>query len=554
MTDRVRRAGWLAGAALVSILPPLAMLSAERAGAQPAKAAGPPEFALVPADGLGFIHIKVADLWTSAAGKKLQKHKDAAEVIARIEKTLGAPIAEVERVTIVARTTDEGLLTLVALGKPAAKEKILAVLVPQAESQKVGEKVLYTSKQPGTPAVHFIDDRLYAIGGSGAVRSFVERRGAAKTEGPLAPALAQAAGKHHLVAGVALNEKVVREWEDGVRKARGQDLIGQTMIRSVDLLRPLVQLQTATLAADFAEETQVHLRMMFPNDAGAEKGLAAARDGIELLQLVTNVLIAEIAKQANMAETRDHLRQIEAAFAAVRFAREGKVIDVNLRARLQLATLASAAVGMTSAQSSIGRRQSQRNLSEIGLALHTYHNDFNTFPAAAITDKDGKPLLSWRVAILPYLEQNLFNQFKHDEPWDSPHNKALLKHMPRIYGPPGLAGGEPVGTYYQAFVGTGAAFELTEKLSVAKFRDGTHLTIMIAEASEPVPWTKPEDLPYDDKKPLPKVGGTLFKDGFHALFGDRSIQFIKSSIDEATLRRLITRSDGEVIDFRQFVK
>src|SRR5262245_39481877 len=70
------------------------------------------------------------------------------------------------------------------------------------------------------------------------------------------------------------------------------------------------------------------------------------------------------------------------------------------------------------------RPRSSNNLKEIGLALHNYHAAHNHFPPAAICDKDGQPLLSWRVAILPYIEQaNLYRQFKLDEPWDSEHNK-----------------------------------------------------------------------------------------------------------------------------------
>ena len=73
------------------------------------------------------------------------------------------------------------------------------------------------------------------------------------------------------------------------------------------------------------------------------------------------------------------------------------------------------------------RSQCVNNLKQIGLAMHNYHAQQNKFPGAAITNKQGKPLLSWRVAILPLLDQQgLYEKFKLDEPWDSPHNRALL--------------------------------------------------------------------------------------------------------------------------------
>ncbi len=103
------------------------------------------------------------------------------------------------------------------------------------------------------------------------------------------------------------------------------------------------------------------------------------------------------------------------------------------------------------------RAQCTNNLKQIGLALHNYHSATNGFPAAAITSKDGKPLLSWRVAILPFIEQqNLYNEFHLDEAWDSPHNKALIARMPKTYLCPTAPVRQEGTTTYKAFVGGGA--------------------------------------------------------------------------------------------------
>ena len=73
---------------------------------------------------------------------------------------------------------------------------------------------------------------------------------------------------------------------------------------------------------------------------------------------------------------------------------------------------------------------------------------------AASHDKNGKPLLCWRVHILPYLgEEKLYKEFHLDEPWDSPHNKKLLSQMPKIYRAPGALAADTSATYYQVFVG-----------------------------------------------------------------------------------------------------
>src|SRR5208337_936304 len=92
-----------------------------------------------------------------------------------------------------------------------------------------------------------------------------------------------------------------------------------------------------------------------------------------------------------------------------------------------------------SAREAARRAQCVNNIKQIMLAMHNYISANNAFPRD-ITDKNGKPLLSWRVAILPYVEQGvLFDKFKLDEPWDSPHNQELLKYMPLVYQCPSRA-------------------------------------------------------------------------------------------------------------------
>jgi RNA polymerase sigma factor (sigma-70 family) len=190
-------------------------------------------------------------------------------------------------------------------------------------------------------------------------------------------------------------------------------------------------------------------------------------------------------------------------------------------------------------------------LRSIARAIHAYLDANNlAFPSAAITSADGKPLLSWRVAILPYLgtkEKALHAEFKLDEPWDSPHNKALLSRMPKVYAPVVKTGDEKYETYYQGFVGTGALFENGQTVKVPDVTDGTVNTLMVVEAENRVPWTKPEDLPFEANKPLPKLGGQ-FKDGFAAATADGTPHFIKKTIDPTLLNALVTRNGGEVID------
>ncbi len=207
------------------------------------------------------------------------------------------------------------------------------------------------------------------------------------------------------------------------------------------------------------------------------------------------------------------------------------------------------------------RAQSNNNLKMIALAMHNHHDTYNGMPASAAYSKANKPLLSWRVALLPFVEEGaLYKEFKLDEPWDSKHNKKLLARIPKVYAPP-IQGkpARPGSTYYQVFTGADAGFnprdiravgQLTLGPRIASFTDGTSNTILVAEAQTPVPWTKPDDLVYDAKKPVPKLGG-LFREGFHVAMADGSTRFIGRKIDPVILRALITPRGGEIIDWRK---
>jgi prepilin-type processing-associated H-X9-DG protein len=195
------------------------------------------------------------------------------------------------------------------------------------------------------------------------------------------------------------------------------------------------------------------------------------------------------------------------------------------------------------------RVQCVNNLKQIALALHNFHASNNAFPRPAILDQKGKPLLSWRVAILPYIEQQtLYDKFKLDEPWDSPHNQALLKEMPPIFRCPIRTKGEPFTTTYRVLVGKGALFEKDTDIAVADVTDGTSNTLMVVEAKDAVPWSKPEDLSFDPAAAPSLVGaGSPHPGGFNASMADGSVRFFKTTIDVKVLRSLITRAGGEVI-------
>jgi hypothetical protein len=200
------------------------------------------------------------------------------------------------------------------------------------------------------------------------------------------------------------------------------------------------------------------------------------------------------------------------------------------------------------------RTQSVLNLKQIGIAMHNYHDVHKTFPPAAKCDPNGKPLLSWRVLILPYLDQqSLFQQFHLDEPWDSPHNKALIGKMPAVYRSPLSKLADRTRTNYLLPVGPAAAFAGPKCIQFKEVRDGTSNTVMTLEAddSHAVVWTKPDDLSFDPKDPLKGLGG-LMEDGFHAGIMDGSVRYVSKTISPDLFKALVTPDGGEPIDFSSF--
>jgi prepilin-type processing-associated H-X9-DG protein len=193
------------------------------------------------------------------------------------------------------------------------------------------------------------------------------------------------------------------------------------------------------------------------------------------------------------------------------------------------------------------RNESANNLKEIGLGILNYEDEHKHLPARAIFDKQGKPLLSWRVLILPQLEEGeLYKQFHLDEPWDSEHNKPLIDKMPYTYMHPKFD--EPGKTLYQAVVGKGFAFEGTEGTQLASFTDGLAQTIWVVEVSpsKAVPWTKPEDWTPDENDFFKDLGGLFAGDIFNAAFADGHVDgFSTKTTIPTTFKAMLTRNGGE---------
>ncbi len=197
------------------------------------------------------------------------------------------------------------------------------------------------------------------------------------------------------------------------------------------------------------------------------------------------------------------------------------------------------------------------NLKQIGLALHNYQSVYGVFPPAYIADEKGKPLHSWRVLILPYLEeQKLYDEYDFSEPWDGPHNSKLLAKMPRMFSCPARdkdATRRPSRTSYVAVTGAGTMFPGSESVGFDQVTDGSANTLMVVDtANVEIPWTKPEDLDIRTMslKLNDKQNPSISSDhagGAQVLFADGSCRFLKASINTDLVKSLLTISGGEPI-------
>lgn len=202
---------------------------------------------------------------------------------------------------------------------------------------------------------------------------------------------------------------------------------------------------------------------------------------------------------------------------------------------------------IAAAQQAAQRTNQRNNLKQATLSMFNFHDTFGHFPAAD-GDGNGKTGLSWRVHLLPYMDQGeLYEQFRLDEPWDSDHNKALISQMPLVYKVDGVE--QPGMTTMHVFVGEKCAFQDGKGMSMRDITDGTSNTIMavIAGPQTAVPWTQPGGLKLNEEDPISVMG--FLNDSFPAAMMDGSVRDIARMIDPATLSLLIQPKDGQPVQF-----
>ena len=198
------------------------------------------------------------------------------------------------------------------------------------------------------------------------------------------------------------------------------------------------------------------------------------------------------------------------------------------------------------------RMRTQNNFKQAGLGTLNWSSANDHFPKPfldesarefpPVPESELKNKLSWRVTLLPFLEQdNLYRRFARSEAWDSSTNKPLSQSVVMSYSD----ADSPLDptTRLRCFYGPNTMFEVNRKVYVNDVLDGTSNTILYVEGAEKVTWSQFNEYKYDPNGPLPALGHPK-RDTFAAVMVDGSVHQIRKNMSPATLRNLITRNDG----------
>ncbi len=355
-----------------------------------------------------------------------------------------------------------------------------------------------------------------------------------------------------------------------------------TLLIAVEPVRPLItgllQSQMDQIPPPFVEFTEIpelldaillqldientenglKLVMLGVDDASTKRLEEILLNGLDMARIITlSQMSAELDRQEGavpQAMKRYMERMADKVVGAMTPKREGRRLTIESPLDYGLSYQAVMMMGLAMPVMRVApvarqpRARARNNMKQIALAMHNHHSAYRELPDAAIRDDEGKPLLSWRVKVLPFVEQQaLYEQFRLDEPWDSDHNRKLLGQMPDVFRSPRI-NTKPGMTVYQVPFGDGLMFSDNGPTRFRDVLDGLSNSIMLVEtdAELAVEWTKPADWEVDPDKPLKGIG--IGPDGnIDVLLADGSIHSLSSEIEADFFWRLLTIAGAEII-------
>ena len=194
------------------------------------------------------------------------------------------------------------------------------------------------------------------------------------------------------------------------------------------------------------------------------------------------------------------------------------------------------------------RAQCINNLREIGLALQAYHHVYGSFPPAFVADENGKPLYSWRVLILPFLDQGeLAKQIRRDEAWDGPNNTKWTQTPLVIFdcpSDPQIAKSPAALTSYVAVVGPHSAWSGAKPRTISDFKHPSDTILVTEIANSDIRWAEPHNLQIERISPgVNSPTGQGISSGHiggaNVLLADGSVRFLPDATDPNKLAEML---------------
>ena len=434
-------------------------------------------------------------------------------------------VSGVSDVLKVAVPVASGQLDKDAIEKATMEKLIPAVVlhlresVTPAQLSVMGQKMKTTSlddkpvfvfhEEPGEPRVfaYQVDDKTVVF----SVERFIKQLIATGDPYTPRPDLAFVDGGQDFVVAVTLPEPLTIPLTPEDSEAFAQLPGMQSLLNLNGKLKGL------GIGMKTLEDGSMALRLqgLSSDEAGSMSGKLALEEALKLGQqllvpLKQNTFIAEQIKPLEDGLNGSKVTQTGPEFgflASFKMPKDQNLLAGMLLPMIQQSRDAGQAI------------ECMNNLRQIGVAMHNYKATLRSFPAAAITSKDGKPLLSWRVSILPYIEHEvLYDKFKLDEPWDSPTNKALIPLIPKTYVCP-IGKLENGMTSYRLITQGKSAYKDGKPVSAGALtaEGGAAVVPLVVDAGDEhaVPWTAPETFDSADGIRSHDQGGVyvLFVDG-----------------------------------------
>lgn len=192
------------------------------------------------------------------------------------------------------------------------------------------------------------------------------------------------------------------------------------------------------------------------------------------------------------------------------------------------------------------------NLGQLAVALCQYRAAYGVFPPAYVVDQQGRPKHSWRVLILPFINQRgLYQRYRFDEPWDGPHNRQLAKECPALFRCPADQNAPPGRTNYVAVVGPSTAWPGTTSRSFGQFPHGPAATLLLVEVTDTsIWWLEPRDLvfkkiPFALNAPNGRGISSRHPGGVNCAFADSHLEFLSDTISGEALRKELMVDGGD---------